>query len=106
MDRMIPGVDVLIQKLTNIHPSLHAAKASILRRLVIVIDNWIRKNGTDKQSIIIIAKTLDKISRIHFSAYTEMLKMTRFPKIYQQAINHLHWARLHKRLGGKLSFDV
>jgi len=102
----IPGVDVLIQKLSGIHPSHHAARKAILKQIVIVIDNWIRKNGTGERSIIIIAKALDKINRNYYYAYSEMLKITKYPKIYQQAINHLRWARLHKKMGGVLSYEV
>ena len=106
MNSMLPGVDMLIKKLSNLHPSHHKARAAILRQIVIVIDNWIRKNGTNEESIIIIAKTLDRINRNYYYAYTEMLKITRFPKVYQQAINHLRWARLHKKMGGKFAYEV
>lgn len=106
MSSVIPGVDILIGKLDNLHPSHHSARRSILRRIVIVIDNWIRKNGTDEESIITLAKVLDKINRNHYYAYAEMLKITKFPKVYQQAVNHLRWARLHKRMGGSLRYNV
>jgi len=106
MDSDIPGVRTLISKLDGIHPSHHSRRRAILRQIVIVIDNWIRKNGTGERSIIVLAKVLDNISRNHYYAYAEMLKMTRYPKVYQQAINHLRWARLHKKMGGVLSFDV
>ncbi|MEX0568190.1 MAG: hypothetical protein Q6363_003400 [Candidatus Njordarchaeota archaeon] len=102
----VPGIDILIRKLEHLHPSHHAARGSILKQIVIVIDNWIRKNGTSEQCIIIIAKTLDKINRRFYYAFSEMLKMTKYPRIYQQAINHLRWARLHKKMGGALAFDI
>ena len=97
---------MLLRKLQNLHPSHHSARRGILRQIVIVIDNWIRKNGTSEQSMIIVAKTLDKINRHFYYAYSEILKMTKYPKVYQQALNHLRWARLHKKLGGKLPFEV
>lgn len=102
----VPGVDMLIRKLEHLHPSHHAARRNILRQIVVVIDNWIRKNGTSEECIIIIAKTLDKINRRFYYAFSEILKMTKFPCIYHQAINHLRWARLHKKMGGNVPFDL
>ena len=106
MDAEIPGVKTLIHKLDSIHPSHHSRRRAILKQIVIVIDNWIRKNGTGERSIIVLAKVLANISRYHYYAYAEMLKMTKYPRVYQQAVNHLRWARLHKKMGGVLTYDV
>lgn len=103
-----PGIDMLLAKLKRIHPSHHAKKNMIINQIVAILDNWISKHYSPqrKDRLVILAETLDKISKQDYYVYSELLKRTRHPRIYQQAINYLHWARLHKRLGGRLPFRV
>lgn len=102
-----PGIDSLLSKLRGIHPSHHKKKEFIIRQIVVVLDNWVKKNdGKKKESIVILAKALDKISKQDFYVYEEVIKRTKHPRIFQQAVNYLKWARLHVRMGGKLPFTV
>ncbi len=101
------GIKSLLSKLRRIHPSHHKKKSLIIRQIATILDNWINRHDMrDEKNFLALAMVLESISREDYYAYTELIKITRYPRIYRQAVNHIKWARLHRKLGGMVSIDL
>ncbi|MCR8433438.1 MAG: hypothetical protein NDP13_03460 [Crenarchaeota archaeon] len=99
-------IDQFLTKLKRTHPSNHKERAPIIKQMTTVVDNWISRNNLDsEENLFALAQALEYIDQHDRYAYEEMRQITKYPKIYERAINYMKWAQLHKRLGGKLPVE-